>query len=180
MGIEEKLEIMLREIGCESNKPFIHIKRSADEWGSIFEDEYFIPIQKELLKRDFEFTEEREQEVNETIGEVLMASDINSCDYQKDLQVSYSAFIGTKGLAVHIKDEGNGFNYNMALQHAKNFKAANKEILNWMQEDGARTFYKQLGKVDGAPGLVLLLRFAQDFHYNTKGNEVIFKFDLKK
>ncbi|MBI4144244.1 ATP-binding protein [Candidatus Woesearchaeota archaeon] len=167
MGFQERLEEMLEKTGhAEDGREIFRLRDTAYKWSTYPVKKCFDPVLEKLFRKGFEFSERREQEMRITCDEILLNSYV-ACEEREDLFVEYIVYFGTKGIVVHVKDEGEGFDHKQKLTDTR-------EKPNQPTDD---TLLYVID-VPGNTGLLCLLRFTNDFEYNKKGNEVIMRFDL--
>ncbi|MBI1935013.1 ATP-binding protein [Candidatus Woesearchaeota archaeon] len=153
---------------AEDGRDIIRFIHNAKHWSIYDTSKYFDPVLQKLFDKGFGFTERREQEIRRTSEEVLLNC-YSACEERTDLFVEYIVYFGRRGIAIHVKDEGPGFNHAQKLRETRQKKDQPTDEILLYGDD-----------LPGNSGLLCLLRYTNEFHHNKKGNEVIMKFDLSK
>ncbi|MBI4151979.1 ATP-binding protein [Candidatus Woesearchaeota archaeon] len=167
MDLKKRLEMILNDISASSVPTFFHLL-SAREWSNTSPRAYLDPLIHALYDQKFVISSQKEQELRVTIREIILNS-ITACDEREDLSVEYTAYIGTRGLAVYIHDDGPGFDHLQKVSETREKK---------VQPDDETLLYS--ADVPGNTGLLCLLRYTSEFQYGPKGNEIVMSFKITK
>ena len=166
---QQRLEGMLNKIKYDREN--INFRNTAKYWGTPKNDDKYVDkILDKLFEKDFEFSERREQEIKVTIEEMLLNSYSKGCHERNDLYVECIVYLGEKGIVMHVKDDGPGFDHKKKIRESKAKKdKLTDDVLLYSTEDSL-----------GGTGIQCLLRYPDAFQYNKEGNQVAIRFDLSK
>ena len=146
---------------CQSAHAWEHDRHYLDD---------FIAL---LLKRELEFSEEKEEDLRVTIEE-LVGNAVAACDKQDDdsLTITLKAFLQEGQLVVQISDEGMGFDHEneVAARQADDRGLTRDKVVHMLN-------YPDMADAGGT-GTYCLLHLTQGFRYNASGNQVTMLFDL--
>ncbi len=170
MSFHNRLECILEGIGhFKGGREIVRFRDNARNFSHYRARVYFDPVLEKLFEKEFKFSEGKEDKMRVT-SEELLSNSFSACKEKDDLFVEYIVYFGTGGIAIHIKDEGPGFDFETEIRKREN-------NLNGLTDD--LVLYGR-GNWDypGGTAIYCLLNFVQDFQYNEKGNEVVVRFDL--
>ncbi|MBD3319119.1 hypothetical protein GF342_04390 [Candidatus Woesearchaeota archaeon] len=203
--ILEERQRLLRRVSLDSNgalfrflqrtrspaQPLLDIRASAYDWNfDIQPDNYFEPFVDAILEGNFDFSEEQEDTLAVTLLEIIANSrraltvidDHSGTEsYSREKTIRYRAWLGDKGLVVHIQDEGPGFDHRRHVwQRRETIRHRRHEDLLALDR-AVRNPYRDIA-LDGVNGrgTYCLIRMTNAFRYNPAGNEVAFCVELSR
>lgn len=160
----DKLPNMLEEIGYEGTQQDYDM--SAYDW-SFYGNTEIKKILQKIFDQEIEFSEENEAEIVTTLEELILNSS-SACNEDESLKIQLTAYFGKKGLVIHLRDEGPGFDCRKALEVSRqNTKRLTREQV---------LYHRNETNYPGGSGMFCLLNFSQNFQFNEKGNQIIVEF----
>ena len=166
---QQRLEEMLEGIKFTTHK--LSIRATAYDWE--FDDilsEYFQEVKKyiflySLFGWQSSLGEFGTKKIELTSDELLLNARV-ATDSSSEHYIEYTAYFGRRGIVIHVKDDGPGFEHELAVQERKPLA----------REVSIREFFDPKYTLPGGTGVYCLLKFTNDFAFNEQGNEVIARF----
>jgi anti-sigma regulatory factor (Ser/Thr protein kinase) len=171
---QQELEIILKRTGYQ--QAHIYFRCSAYDWVNHSENKYMRASDK-ILQKFFDanqrLSKRKEIEIKTTLYE-LMLNSCEACNERYDLFIEYRVYSRDRTIVIYVKDEGQGFDHQKEVRKRNSFM---RKISNFEHFD-KKILLGGEATPDKGTGLYCLLRFANDFRYIGKGNEIIAKFNF--